>query len=571
MNTRFPVALATSCLALASVARANDDDEKKRIQELEKQIQELRATVQQLQSQQASAPTAMDLDRAIADLSSRIEARQGVAAAKGGVNVVAPDVRSIKLTFEDRVRGEVSLNRTFGARKFDPLNPVPLATSVSPFSPNGTVNGSIIGGSGANAMLDDANRVLNRFRMNVNADINEKLAAFVQIQYSTLFGSSSSSPGAAAGGSLLPNAPITDTIAPVPPYPTDPSQTAANASALGFRQAYVVFKSLGDSTADLMVGRFNLNLGDGRLLSEADWDNVGRGFDGLRLDWSQDQIAFAAFAASVVEGGLDFTASDAAVYGGWISMSPTDGFKLQPYTIFVDNNSTSAPLMVGKPWTLGVLGDFAVEDTGVRLYGDAAMQQDTERPNTPIQGGKNVGFGQAYMLMAGLQFTSNMDEMKEYKPSVGVEYGYATKYFNDLYGARHGLYGASDVVTTLNNLQYWKFYASVEPREDMTARVSYFLHHLANNAGEGELGQPSMSKNLGQELDVEFMVKCAKHIDVAAGWAHYFTGNAMQEGAFVPGANYATVTFNPATGTGSYSAGERQDSDFFYLSLTVRF
>lgn len=563
MKLRMTAFTTATVLALTPFALANNDDEaQRRIKELERQVEELSKTVKGLQEQQSRTPSTDDLDRAIADLATRIESKAGMLA-KGGPNVSAPDVRGIKITFHERFRAEWYGDRTFGAKKNDPILPSSLVTNVSPFSPNGFVLGSFIGGSGAATGSDDATRMVNRARINIDVDVNDKLNAFFQLQHSQVWGTPIGA-GAAAGGSLLPNAPITDLIGPVPPGALgEQLQAPASSGALGFRQAYVQFKNVMDSGVDLTLGRFNLELGAGRLLSSAEWDNVGRAFDGAKFNYTGDSISVEAFATKVVQGGLDFQNQDANLLGGSVKISPVKELALTPYTMWLDNNSTGPSAMVGKPWTLGALGEFNVLDSGLSLNGELAIQQDHNRPNTPVPGAKDVNFKEAYMWAVGAELALPIDDAKKYNPVVGFGYQDGSKLFNDMYGTRHGLYGISDVVTSANNLKMWKFYAGMSPVEKMSLRASFYMLRLNEDAGEGVLGQGSQSRNLGNELDLELMHQCSDHVSIGIGYAHFFTGYAMQDGAYSPGAAYATAI--------SKSADTRRDSDTIFASINVTF
>lgn len=564
MNLRISAVTTATVLALAPFALAiNDDDpQQKRIKELERQVEELSKTVKGLQDQQSRTPSTDDLDRAISDLAARIDAKVGMAP-KGGANVTAPDVRGIKIRFEERFRGEFYSDRTFGAKKNDPITPSPLNTNISPFAPNGQVFGSFIGGHGANTGLDDGNRMLNRARINIDVDVNDHLDAFFQLQHSQVWGTPIGN-GAAAGGSLLPNAPSTNVISPVPPAGLgEQLQAPASAGAIGFKQAFVRFRNVMDSGVDATLGRFTLDLGKGRLLSSADWDNVGRSFDGLMVNYTYDKISFTGFATKVVQGGLDFQNQDTNLIGGWAKISPTKEITLTPYTMWLDNNSMNSTAMVGKPWTVGVLGDLNVVDTGLTFNGELALQQDHDRPKTPIKGAHDVDFGEAYMWSVNAEYALPMDDAKAYRPMIGIEYTEGAKLFNDLYGSRHGLYGIGDIVTSVNNLRTWKVYAGITPVEKMELSAAFYFMRLTRDAAEGVLGQNHMSKNLGQELDIELKHKCSDNVTVGAGYAHFFNGYALQDGAFSPGASYATAV--------SKLADERRDSDTLFVQISVAF
>src|SRR5262245_4369468 len=165
MNLRTKTALAVVMLLLtpSTLAAGGDDpkpqqDEQQRIKELERQLDELKRTVEEMRKQQESpAASRAEFDRALADLSARIESN--AARAKGGANVSAPGVESLKMRFEDRFRAEWYGNRLFGAPK-GAAPGTPLFSNVSPFNPDGTgFNGPVAGSS--TLYSGEATRLLN--------------------------------------------------------------------------------------------------------------------------------------------------------------------------------------------------------------------------------------------------------------------------------------------------------------------------------------------------------------------------------------------------------------------------
>ncbi|HKE01127.1 MAG TPA: alginate export family protein, partial [Planctomycetota bacterium] len=464
MRLRSVAATAATILALTPLAPAQSvDDGPKKIQDLERQVQELREQVEALRSTATQRPSSDELDRAIADLATRIQGKDG-AQAKGGANVSAPDVRSIKLTFAERFRAEYYHDRSFGSRAPNS----PGITNISPFAPGGLE--AFPPGNGH--VPDDETRWLNRLRINLDVDVNDKLAAFMQLQQSRAWGSpSATSFGVANGGSMLPNAPVTPFTAPAPPGfagagdpadpGTDPDQNTDPAAS--FKQSYVLLKDMFDTGSNLTLGRFTMELGNGRLVSAADWDNVGRSFDGLRYDYSTSDYRLVAFATKVVQGGLDFAHDDTNFFGAWMEFHPTQEVAVTPYVLYLDDNTRmTAP--IGAPLTLGALVSADVES--FKLGGEFAIQADSQRPdlaNPAVD--KSVGFNEAYAYEVHGEFA--LPTGNEYKPSLGAQYGEGSKYFNDLYSSRQGLYGIADVVTSWSNLRWFKVYGSIAPQDDM--------------------------------------------------------------------------------------------------------
>src|SRR5262245_51012762 len=189
MIWRKAAAAAATVLAIAPIARAvqSDEDAQRKIQELNQKMEamiksneQLQQHIQGLQKSQSHGPTTEELDRAIADLASRVD--QAQAAKPIGSNVTAPNVRSVKLTFEDRFRASQYFDPTFGARKF-------AGTVIT--NNNGVVTNFGPGPFNGTKLDDDYLAVLNRIRMNLDIDVNDKLAAFFQLQSSRSWGGNS--------------------------------------------------------------------------------------------------------------------------------------------------------------------------------------------------------------------------------------------------------------------------------------------------------------------------------------------------------------------------------------------
>lgn len=554
MNWRTATASAAAILAIAPFASAfgNDDDSQKKVQDLTEKVEaliksneELRKQVETLQQSTSRGPSNDDLDRAIADLSSRLD-QAGTAKAMG-TNVTAPNVRALKISFENRFRFSQYFNPAFGAQK----NTGPVTNNNAAVVPNaapGPINGS--------ELPSDYLMALNRLRIELDVDINDKLGAFIQLQASRAWGGATPN-NTNAFGSVLPNQAFTPQTAAVPNDFAD----------RGVHQAYMVLKDVFDSSGNLTLGRQVFNLGNERLLSGADWDNTGRSFDGVRFDYSTDEISFTAMAANVVQGGLDFHNADTWLYGAWLVVHPTSEIAITPYTLYVNNGNPSlptAPTPVGNPWTVGVLADINVE--AVKLGGELAVQQDEDRPNgTPAgvadQSEEQVSFGEAVAFEIHAEIA--IPDADEFKPYIGGEFGQGNKFFNDLYSSRHGLYGLGDFVTSWTNLQYFKVYGGATVAKDIDVGAAFWWFHQTSNAG---IGGTRLSKDVGEEFDLWANIRCSDHLTTMIGWSHFFTGSSFQDGAVTPGAWYATAL--TANGAG---AGQRQDADVLFVQATFSF
>ena len=130
----------------------------------------------------------------------------------------------------------------------------------------------------------DDDYVLNQTRLWADADVNEHLRVFIQLQDSRAFGAEGTTVG----------------------FATPVSQDAINNNRIDIHQGYFDIKKLFDLPLTVRVGRQEIVWGDHRVIGNFVWSNVGRSFDGGRFMWDTDAIHAEAFAAKVDEDGFHY-------------------------------------------------------------------------------------------------------------------------------------------------------------------------------------------------------------------------------------------------------------------------
>ncbi len=76
-------------------------------------------------------------------------------------------------------------------------------------------------------------------------------------------------------------------------------------SNLGVYEAYLMLDEVFSDNLALQAGRFPLDYGNGRVLSEFDWDNNGRTWDAVRATLSNEKVAVDLFQGRLMERSLN--------------------------------------------------------------------------------------------------------------------------------------------------------------------------------------------------------------------------------------------------------------------------
>src|SRR3990170_2691514 len=284
---------ATAVFCVVTCAQSFGADAKS-IEDMEKELNALKASVSSLteqiesvKSEKAVASVSSDTKEDVEALKNEVttlkeemrtaaQAEQTLKAEDITGNVYSEFAKKVKLGGQIRTRAEYAngfyqtptSNATLGAAG---------AGIGTPRSPNQAVPGH------AAESVDD-NYVMNQTRLWADADVNEHLRVFIQLQDARTFGAEGTTVGFANAG--------------------------VENSILDIHQGYFDIKKLFDLPLTVRVGRQEIVWGDHRVIGNFVWSNYGRVFDGGRFLWDTDSIHAEVIATKVDEDGYLGSAAD---------------------------------------------------------------------------------------------------------------------------------------------------------------------------------------------------------------------------------------------------------------------
>lgn len=326
--------------------------------------------------------------------------------------------------------------------------------------------------------------------------------------------------------------------------------------AFDLRQAYI---EIGDAMGlSAKIGRQTMVYGDKRLISSGEWGNPSRTFDAIRLHYAQKDWWLDAFTSSVVRfrdaefnlsDWLDEADSRNEFFSGlYFSTTALDVQVTDFYALHLHEEDRSG-------------SDFVT--LGTRMKADplklAGWDYEAEMA---VQFGER--YGKDLRAFAG-HWGAGYNWLKHpWKPRIGIEYSYASGdsnasdgrvgTFQNLFPTNHLYYGYMDVFAW-QNLHNPALKFSVEPSSKVKASLDYHLFWLADtNDAWTRASQvatvrpitPGASSYAGSELDFTVQWKAHAHLDVQAGYSHFFAGSYLDD------------------------TGSADDADFAYLMLTFK-
>ncbi|MEK7289546.1 MAG: alginate export family protein [Planctomycetota bacterium] len=539
--------------------------EAKSLEDMEKELNSLKATISGLTEQMelvkhekaVAATTSSNTKEDVASLKNEVstlkeemrfaaEGAQPMKAEDIAGNVYSEFAKKVKLGGQIRTRAEYA-NGFYQT----PANNGTLEDSVGLKYTDGSTTKYRSKG------IDD-DYVLNQTRLWADADVNEHLRVFIQLQDARTFGAEGTTVG----------------------YANSYSENAI----LDLHQGYFDLKKLFDMPLTVRVGRQEIIWGDHRVIGNFVWSNVGRVFDGGRFMWDTDTIHAEAFAMKVDEDGYLLNgqtsgesdgsgSSDENIYAAQLAFK-----KLVPSALLElmyicksdqDDSATNATL-VGTANT-GAAGDpINIHDFGARIDGkvpnleaiDYTIESHAQVGNYGTQNQEAWAFaGKAGYTLKNVAWT----------PRIGFEYDYASgdsdatdgehETFDNLYPTNHwaGIYGFADLVSW-QNMHDFRGQVKVSPTKKMTAQVDYHYFMLAEegdgwylaNATLASATRPSggydtRDDELAQEVDLTVSYDLYKNVKILAGYSYFAAGDWIENNIGDTDTNWAylqtTVTF----------------------------
>lgn len=523
---------ATAVFCVATCAQSFGADAKS-IEDMEKELNALKASVSSLTEQiesvkQEKIAVSSDAKEDVAALKNEVttlkeemrtaaQAEQTLKAEDIAGNVYSEFAKKVKLGGQIRTRAEYA-NGFYQT----PVN-------------NGTLPGATTalatGGVGARGEATDDNYVMNQTRLWADADVNEHLRVFIQLQDSRTFGAEGTTVGFANAG--------------------------VENSILDIHQGYFDVKKLFDLPLTVRVGRQEITWGDHRVIGNFVWSNYGRVFDGGRFLWDTDTIHAEVIATTVDEDGYfgvdGSNNSDESMYAAQLAFKKlVPGALLELMYIHKNDQDASA----GNA-TLAATGNSRVGDDGLPsnrpgvVIHDIGARIDGKLPNLDAvdytleahgQFGDYGGMTQQAWAFAGRAGYTCKEVA--WKPRFGVEYDFASgdddstdskhETFDNLYPTNHwqGNYGFIDLLSW-QNIHDFRGNIKVSPTSKMTVQVDYHYYlldeeedgwYLANGSlatARPAGGFTSNDDNLAQEVDLTVSYDLYKNVKILAGYSWF--------------------------------------------------
>ncbi len=337
-----------------------------------------------------------------------------------------------------------------------------------------------------------------------------------------------------------------------------PSGTDVNKSdMLNFFADLKVFEFDG-SPAYVRGGRQELNYGSQRLVSQTDFPNSPRTFDGVKGFWHSNTWEVDAFwTRPVVINPTDFDSeNDKATFAGlWTKFRPTKTQEVDLYYLYLDN---ATPIATPATAPAGRRG-FDVDTFGARYAGDynhlvwdfEGMYQFGQHTYQPISAG-------AATTGVGLHFAE-----LQFNPIFWIYYDYASGShdpghgdfgtFNQLFPNGHNYFGWTDLVGRQNitdlNFQTWFF-----PTKWIAMGAQYHILRLDaakdalyNAAGAVERVDPTgkAGTDVGNIITGVVNFHLSMHSDLMLQYSRFDAGSFIKNTGpgLSPDLFYASYTF----------------------------
>jgi len=535
--------------------------EAKSLEDMEKELNSLKATISGLTEQMelvkhekaVVATTSSSTKEDVAALKSEVttlkeemrtaaEAGQPMKAEDIAGNVYSEFAKKVKLGGQIRTRAEYA----------NGYYQVPAS--------NATLQGAT--GITTRSSKTDDDYVMNQTRLWADADVNEHLRVFIQLQDARVFGSEGTTVGYAAGA----------------------SNTGAENSMLDLHQGYFDLRKLFDMPLTVRVGRQEIIWGDHRVLGNFVWSNVGRTFDAGRFMWDTDTIHAEAFAAKVDEDGFLLNGqtsgtaggsggSDENVYAAQLAFKklvPSALLELM-YICKSDQDDSAANSTLVATGNTAAAGDpINIHDFGARIDGKMPNLDAIDYTlESHVQVGNYGTQNQEAWAFAGK--TGYTFKNVAWTPRLGFEYDYASgdsdssdnthETFDNLYPTNHmaGIYGFADLVSW-QNMHDFRGNIKVSPTKKMTVQADYHYFLLAEegdgwylaNAGLASGTRPTggydtSDQELAQEVDLTVSYDLYKNVKILAGYSYFAAGDWIESNIGDTDTNWAylqtTVTF----------------------------
>jgi hypothetical protein len=324
-----------------------------------------------------------------------------------------------------------------------------------------------------------------------------------------------------------------------------PTAAAPFRAPFDLRMAYA---DIGATTGPITIraGRQELAYGDQRLVGHVSWLNSARTFDGGKLTLRSKGLSLDTFYSSVVrimQDEFDKSGAGNRFAGAYLTSALIPKGSFEPYLFYRRDVN-----VVGEQ---GVVDKLNSTTFGFRTVGKlpASLDYNVEMA---LQRG-DLGANDVTAWAGHWQLRESLTGA--WTPKITGEYNYASgdkdpadgkrQTFDQLYPTPHDKYGLADQVGW-KNLHHVRTGFEITPLKGMPITTNYHSWWLAEerdalyNVASVPIARVitgAANSHVGQEIDVQVSKALFPQLQVAAGYAHIFTGAFLKEAT--PGASYS--------------------------------
>lgn len=433
-----------------------------------------------------------------------------------------------------------------------------------------------------------------RTRINFKADFTDEVAAFIELDNYSIWGSDFRSD-----------------------WVTGADFLSGGASDAEVYQAYIEANQMWGTPLRLRVGRQELSFGSEWLVGTNDTNSffTGLSFDALRLDYAADVFNITAFASKLAENGNFEGDGDIDFYGVYGTYTGIQDITLDAYWLWlrdarslqdthfgwfgewienwlnIDDYNVTSLHTVGLRGA-GTIGAFDFELEGAYQFGDAHQQGYMFRP-FGTYANDNSDFDGNWAVTGELGYTFDMN----YKPRVFAGGAYfkgedsrdtnfwrwlspfdrprSSVSFNRLFSnVEYSQF--LDLFGDMSNFWVGRLGVSVMPTENLTVMLkgSYLQSNESFDVPRyfrvGRYRVPILpnlsfwtqknNDDLGIEAELSATYAYTSDLSFKAGWAHLFVGDGLKEG-----------NFNIRNGLLFDGGNGNTDADYVYLETKIQF
>lgn len=405
---------------------------------------------------------------------------------------------------------------------------------------------------------DDMNTfAVMRTRLGFGFEANERTSGYLQLQDTRAFG--------------------------------EPANTLTPLEQIDLHQGYIVVHDVFDQPAALRIGRQEMNYFRQRQIGAVGWSDVGRSFDGARLEVDFEGSGWLhAFAMKTNEVGANTPGAgsnvaagstrETAFLGGYYHLDVSENTKAEVYffDFVIDDGDMPSEDNTGNLFTAGATFQFDAKDAGFSLYGEGAMQFGST-PDLMAEGDALDYAGWA--AYAGATYAIPSESLK---PFVNVEFNVAsgddgsgdgeTNDYQQLFPTAHAPLGYMDLVSWSNILEY-NARVGIKPNAQWMAYADFHVFQVMEESGNwyglgGPLfggarltGDASFDAALGQEVDVVVKYTVDSNLNFLAKFGLWMPGDWQEQATALAGGEADPVA----------NSADLDSRSSFWLQTTANF